>query len=193
IEAAVESLVWAEGPFWALHLLGVGGVGKTMLVRYVASGRFASDRQRPVLPVARVDFDHLDPRYPEQRPAELLLALGGDLAGFAVARSADRSLRRLNDAVAVLHESLATGPTAAPQPQLLTQAIDAFVKFLNELQRPPLLVLDTCEELAKLHVPGVTAPTVERTFEILERIHAKLPSVRVLVAGRRWLDRKSVV
>jgi hypothetical protein len=93
-EAALEELVWGPSTeTWALHLLGNGGVGKTTLVRYLSSGRFAAERGKSPLPVARVDFDHLDPRYPEQRPAELLMALVGDLSGFTLSRSAYAAMR----------------------------------------------------------------------------------------------------
>src|SRR5262249_54023363 len=100
LERALADLVWGpvESERWALHLLGVGGVGKTMLVRYLASGRLATDLGRPRFPVARIDFDHLDPRYPEQRPAELLTALISDLSGFTLSRSAAASMRRVDDA-----------------------------------------------------------------------------------------------
>ena len=55
---------------WALHLRGVGGVGKTMLIRYLASGRYAADRDLPAIAIARVDFDHMSPDYPVRRPVQ---------------------------------------------------------------------------------------------------------------------------
>ncbi len=94
-ESAVETLLSPGAPRWALHLLGAGGAGKTMLVRYLAGGRFAAERGLPEIPVARVDFDHLDPRYPEARPGEVLLALAGDLLGFGVTREVEEPLPAL--------------------------------------------------------------------------------------------------
>ena len=70
---------------WALHLRGVGGVGKTMLIRYLASGRYAADRKMAPIPVARADFDRINPDYPVRRPVQLLLELADELAMHAAA------------------------------------------------------------------------------------------------------------
>ena len=48
-------------------------------------------------------------------------------------------------------------------------------------------MLDTCEELAKLHPPGGRAPALDQTFALLERFHDLAPRTRVVLAGRRWL------
>jgi len=187
-ETALDELVWGPPETWALHLLGKGGVGKTTLVRYLSSGRFAAERRRPPLPVARIDFDHLDPRYPEQRPAELLMALVGDLSGFTLSRSAYAAMRQVDDASQAVHELLGATSEQSDAESMLAVAIAAFARYLQELRGPVVLVLDTCEELAKLHAPGAVAPAVERTFHILESIHRAVPTVRVLFAGRRWLS-----
>ncbi|MEV8637439.1 hypothetical protein AB0395_37945 [Streptosporangium sp. NPDC051023] len=173
---------------WALHLLGSGGAGKTMVVRYLASGRYARDRGLPQIPVARVDFDHLDPRYPEDRPGEILLALAEELLGFGTGRDAESAHRRFVDAVTGLHEELTRGRRlsgrAAP---LLDQVLETFARFVRMLPSPVVLVLDTCEELAKLYPPRAPAPAIDMTFDLLERLRERAPSIRVLLAGRRWL------
>src|SRR5262249_24075577 len=46
------------GDGWALHYVGVGGVGKTMLLRHLA--KIAADRG---IATARVDFDYLSADY----------------------------------------------------------------------------------------------------------------------------------
>jgi AAA ATPase domain len=189
LEPVLERLL--DGDLPVLHLLGQGGVGKTMVVRSLASGEFAQRRERAAPTVARIDFDYLDPRYPETRPAELLLALAGELTGSISTREQLKEWRRFNDATTTLHENLAaasgTRPTSSAEQDLLHHAIDAFTDLLSELDGTVLLILDTCEELAKLHAPGAPAPALERTFEILERITARTSSVRVLLAGRRPL------
>ena len=105
LEDVLEQLL--DGRLPVLHLLGQGGVGKTMVVRSLASGEFARRQGRAEFPVARIDFDYLDPRYPETRPVELLLALAAELAGYSSSRTQLHSLRRFEDAAAALHESLA--------------------------------------------------------------------------------------
>src|SRR5215475_2193871 len=187
-ERAFDELLDPGAGQWALHLLGAGGVGKTMLVRYLASGTYTANRGTPRFPVGRVDFDHLDPRYPQQRPAELLLALADELAGFAGTRGAYSSYRRFQDAAVALHEEMARATAdASRQESLLDSAVAAFARFLADLPAPVVLVLDTCEELAKLYTLGSSAPAIDRTFELLERLHERRPDLRVVLAGRRWL------
>ncbi|MEZ0074820.1 hypothetical protein [Planotetraspora sp. GP83] len=173
---------------WATHLLGEGGMGKTMLVRYLTSGRFARDRREKPFPVARVDFDYLDPRYPEDRPGEILLALAGELLGFVESRDAEARYLRFREAVDHLHEELSRRERlVAREDPLLEGAVATFARFLGELPGPVVLILDTCEELAKLYPPRAPAPAIEITFRILELIRARMPAVRVVLAGRRWL------
>ncbi|WP_214316980.1 hypothetical protein [Nonomuraea sediminis] len=187
-EEALTELITGEAEPWALHLLGGGGTGKTMLVRYLASGRFAEDRGIAPFPVARADFDHLDPRYPEQRPGELLHALAGELLGYGADRHASQSFRAFEDSSVALTEELArTGPSPSRVEQLLRAMVSAFAGFVGALPSPAVLVLDTCEELAKLYPPGSTAPGIEHTFRLLELMHAELPQLKVVLAGRRWL------
>ena len=54
-----------------------------------------------------------------------------------------------------------------------------------------LLILDTCEELAKADVGDPGAPVVTATLDIFDRLHEKAPATRVLLAGRRPLPRRS--
>jgi hypothetical protein len=60
---------------WALHYVGMPGVGKTMLIRYITA-EVAPARQ---LAVARLDFDRLDPAYPLKLPGQLLLVFAQEL------------------------------------------------------------------------------------------------------------------
>ncbi|WP_214107918.1 helix-turn-helix domain-containing protein [Acrocarpospora catenulata] len=177
---------------WAVHLLGEGGMGKTMLVRYLMSGRFARDRGLEPFPVARIDFDHLDPRYPEDRPGEILVALAAELLGFVESRDAEARYNRFREAVDRLHEELSRREReGSVVDRLLEEAVAGFTRFAAELSRPAVLVLDTCEELAKLYPPRSPAPAIEVTFRVLELIHARMPEIRVVLAGRRWLTPSS--
>jgi hypothetical protein len=186
LEGVLADLV--QGRVGAVHLLGHGGVGKTMVIRHLASGSFAGTHGLQPFPVARVDFDHLDPRYPQTRPAELLLALAAELTGYTSTRGSFQSWRRFDDAAAALHEALAgSGAHTGDTDRQLDAAVDAFAAYLDGLGGPVVLVLDTCEELAKLHAPGAPSPALDRTFDVIERVRARTDVARFLLAGRRWL------
>ncbi|WP_152546907.1 ATP-binding protein [Amycolatopsis orientalis] len=188
IEDVLEELIHGRDGKWAAHLLGNAGVGKTMAIRYLASGKLAGDRGLGRFPVARVDFDHLDPRYPERRPGELLLAMTDELLGFATTRDAEHRYRAVRDAADALHEELSRSfPDPVRAERLRLEAIERFADFVRRLPAPVVLVLDTCEELAKLYAPGAQAPAIDQTFDLVERLHDQVPSVRVLFAGRRKL------
>ncbi|RKT69345.1 hypothetical protein DFJ66_2563 [Saccharothrix variisporea] len=187
VEDMLGDLLFGTSGTWAAHLLGSGGVGKTMAVRDLVSGQYATRHGLRQFPVARVDFDHVDPRYPHRRPGELLLALAAELMGFTTTRAAFSHRRHLEDAVAALHEKLASGGDHYVDTQAMKPMLEGFARYLYELDAPVLLVLDTCEELAKLYGPGGRALAVDHTFTLLEGLHDLLPDVRVLLAGRRWL------
>ena len=198
VEEALDEVIGSASGSWALHLLGDGGVGKTMLVRYLASGRYAEERGRAAVPVARADFDHIDPRYPEERPAELLLVLAHELVSFGTTRDAYKFLRQFQDAANVLHEECARPePDPGKVQNLLGEAVRRFARIVAEAggpaRSPVVLVLDTCEELAKLYPPGASAPAIDRTFDMLETLKETLDkdarAMCVVLAGRRWLTR----
>jgi hypothetical protein len=176
---------------WALHLRGVGGVGKTMLIRYLASGEYARGRGVDPFPVARADFDHISPDYPVRRPVQLLLELADELALHAAGNEkADRALAAFRARAARAHEAVSglreAGGSPLRNPEV-ARAVDEFGAVLSELD-DVLLILDTCEELAKADMGNPAAPAVRATFEIMERLHARAPRARFLLAGRRSLE-----
>jgi len=190
LSGAVARLLEYETPRWALHMRGAGGVGKTMLIRCLASGRYAADRDMADIPVARADFDYINPDYPVRKPVQLLIELADELALHTAADDeADRALRRFRDSATSVHESLSgrREERASPlrNPAVLS-AIDDFAAAVSSFPRV-LLILDTCEELAKADAGNPAAPAVRATFAIVERLHERAPAVRVLLAGRRPL------
>jgi len=193
LSGAVTRLLQPGDANWALHLRGAGGSGKTMLIRYLASGRYAAERGMAAIPIARADFDHMSPDYPVRRPVQLLLELADELAlHTAAVGRADRALRRFRASAAGLHESLSSVREERPSPMQIPQvlgAIDDFAAMLAELPEV-LLILDTCEELAKADSGDPAAPAVATTLAIMERISVGASSVRVLFAGRRPLPRR---
>ena len=190
LSGAIASLLEHETPNWALHLRGAGGVGKTMLIRCLASGRYATDRAMAAIPVARADFDYLSPDYPVRRPVQLLIELADELALHTAGNAqADRALFRFRSTAASVHEWLSgrREEHALPlQNPVVLSAIDDFAAAVSSLPRV-LLILDTCEELAKADAGNPAAPAVRATFSIVERLHERAPAVRVLFAGRRSL------
>jgi hypothetical protein len=191
VEEAIEALLDGD-EHWALHLIGSGGSGKTMVVRYLISGRFAADRSRSPLAVARIDFDHVDPSYPEHRPAELLLAFADELLGYGKTRDFAALYKRFKDSAVRLHEEITrldepTGNRALETGALLRQTVHQFGLLLDEVHEQVVLVLDTCEELAKLYPPGAPASGIDYMFQLLELLHDIRPLTRVLLSGRRRL------
>jgi hypothetical protein len=190
---SITRLLQPQAPPWALHLRGVGGVGKTMLIRYLASGRYAREHGRPAIPIARADFDHISPDYPVRRPVQLLLELADELALHTAGNhQADQALTAFRARAARAHEA-ASGLREAGVPPLgnpeVARAVDDFGTVLKSLGGV-LLILDTCEELAKADMGNPAAPAVRATLDILERLHQKAPSARVLFAGRRPLPER---
>lgn len=188
-------------PEWAVHFIGLGGVGKTMLMRYLTSCATlggaepgpSTDGAEPGLKIgasARIDFDYIDPRFPLERPAQLLARLAEDLAGGIDNAEREAAYLAFVEAMAGFE---AIGSDASREPLVMLGSdrfrvvTKAFAGFLETLPSPVLLILDTCEELAKLHPPGEDVPSVEAMFAILEQVHEAVPGVRVVLAGRRWL------
>ena len=201
--AAFKLLMAGPDAQWALHYLGMGGVGKTMLLRHI--GYLAPRAYRS--PVARVDFDHLRPDYPVQRPGQLLLALAEDLRGHFSAPEHQSAYQALHDRLLFLHEIISGEPPPfEPLANLHRPEFDETLILFDALlaallasaeataasgDSPPriLIVLDTCEELIKAHVDAGDSPQphLAATFEIIERLHQRTPSLRVILAGRRLL------
>lgn len=201
----VEKLLLPSTEYWAVHFVGPGGVGKSMLVRYITS-RLALQRK---IAVARIDFDHLSPEYPLRKPGQLLSALADELQSFSESTRHDKLAEEFQQRVLQLHEVIsgpagaATGsadpgtftaelkpeadPLASTRRAEFQDALDTFCDLLRPLPEPVLLILDTCEELAKLTPSGAMLPSLMATFEMLEYVHKKVTSVRVIFAGRRLL------
>ena len=127
---------------------------------------------------------------PSPPAVQLLLELAEELSlHAAVSDRAEyalgtfrRSATRAHEAVSGLREA-----DGAPlENPLVAQAVDNFGDVLAQLGNV-LLILDTCEELAKADMGNPGAPAVRETFKILERLHARASNLHVLFAGRRPL------
>lgn len=182
----------ASDEVWALHYLGMGGVGKTMLLRHLMA-RVAPECNAIA---ARIDFDHISPEFPTRRPGLLLAELAEDLRLQATAFQMERSFDKFRDTVVAYHERI-DRETARPLDLLdyiradryrFHVVLDGFATLLRQLRpKQVVLMLDTTEELAKVHSLGAHRPNIDATFAILEALWARYRSLRVVFAGRRPL------
>lgn len=191
LDRSLEKLVTSKTA-WALHYIGVGGVGKTMFLRHLQS-KLAT---RWNLATARVDFDYLNPNYPLWSPGLLLLSFAEELK-LEAPDSAIDYFTKLTLNVNQMHERLEVAQRASRvdiklgfDAEGFDFCLTLFVEALLAIERAgrrPLLILDTCEELARLRFEsGAPRPLME-TFKILEAIHLLSPSTRVVFSGRRPL------
>jgi hypothetical protein len=181
---AFDDLMNGSDDSWALHYVGGGGAGKTMLVRHITAV-LARERK---LPAARIDFDFLNPEYPTRAPALLLAAFAEELRRYE--RPGTSGFDYFYSAAATVQESVTARGAGVDEAVVLAAvapALRAFVDALRQLGTAPLLILDTCEELAKLQPDGEIPANVRMTLAILERIHQELPKLRVIFSGRRPL------
>lgn len=172
---------------WGVHFIGPSGVGKTMLMRFITSPHEAN----PIRRSSRIDFDYIDPRIPLERPARLLQEFGEGFATKLETAAQETLFKSFLEALRTAESAReAAGPHGYDLPTAARefhQAVEAFALFLKSLPQPVALVIDTCEELAKLHPPGGQMWSVNATFEIVEQIHEAMPELKLVVAGRRWL------
>ena len=189
-EAQIEAFrALMKGPAdqWALHYLGIGGTGKTMLMRHIgsrASKEFGA-------PVSRIDFDYLNPGYPRRRPGQMLLELAQELRVHFNQRQ-EREFSSLQRRLLYMHEVLSDapaleGPLDSLESQDFQGSVEQFASVLEAFDSPVILILDTCEELSKPRLSGKQLSSLDATFRILEWVHEMAPQVRVIFAGRRLL------
>jgi hypothetical protein len=188
---------------WALHFLGGGGVGKTMLVRHI---QLELAKQWGAA-TARIDFDYLPPDYPRLDPGLLLLAFAEELRSDTAARRAAPVFDRAAQAFSAVHAGLVRGQRragrATDEPDFRS-ALGIYIEALRALNRPVLLLLDTCEELSHISIDGKIPENVSETFRILRALREgpqaldlpddapsapqlALPDLRIIFAGRRPL------
>lgn len=168
---------------WALHYLGAGGFGKTMLLRHLSGVLAPAER----FAVARIDFDRLSPDFPLKRPGQLLLDLLEELEVYA---TPDTREMYENAHKVLRYQKPSPQSGLAGAHSTLERAIGFFCAYLEALGPRIVLMLDTCEEIAKFEPVGAALPELEAAFWLLERIHEEVPAVRVVFVGRRPLARR---
>ena len=155
-----------------------------MLIRYLASDRFSAECDVRPFTVARVDFDHISQDYPVDRPVQLLTELADDI--WTDAAASDRPLRAFTTSARAVNAA-AKAALLPPDHPLVLDTVARFAEYLSTLPAPQVLVLDTCEELAKLYPERAEAPAITRTFGLLELVRERCETVRAVFAGRRYL------
>lgn len=193
---AFDALLSSPPSEWALHYIGLGGVGKTMLVRHLTLLLTEDERFKGRAACARVDFDHLSPEYPARAPGLLLEHLAAELVLYGQREETTTAFARFHDYVTTLHEGLPP-PVAGVPPALPTtsgqfvEVLGVFIEALRTLPQPVVFILDTCEELARVSAAGEAPLNVRATFAILEQLQAQAQrasvQVRVIFCGRRPL------
>lgn len=188
-----DELLQGPDDRWALHYIGAGGVGKTMLMRYLSVHRI------PELggSSARIDFDYINPDYPSRAPGILLVQLAEELRLQAPRGAAEDLFSSFFSQITTLHEQL-TAKDLDEDPissSAFEIALGHLVEAMQRLPQPVVLLVDTCEELSKIQLDGTIPRNVADTFRILEKLHDRYvksraePEENVLVVfcGRRLL------
>jgi hypothetical protein len=187
-EKAFRELITAEN-YWALHYVGLGGTGKTMLMRWFSQLEYDLN-----LATTRVDFDNLNPVYPSREPGLLLQTFAeefrfqGEVEAEESFKTFDYEVKRVHDEIEAASRSGIPAEVSV-RSQKFRPVVESFVWALQEAagERTPVLIVDTCEELAKVRSDRAPAENVKATFELIELIHDLNPRVRVVFSGRRPL------
>jgi|GEM_PF-6325140 len=199
----VNTLITESDQLWATHFIGAGGVGKTMLVRYITSQR--SKKEHWNVHTARIDFDYINPNYPRMDPGLMLWSFAQELRAYDPGTKATGLFNEADQLFQKVHEELLSGTTGeefiGTRNPLFRRALHFYIDAIKCLEKPVLLVIDTCEELAKAGPWTTAQENVNETFRILQALHdgpdiltnpdAKpgdgVSNLRVLFAGRRPL------
>ena len=188
---AYRALLTGPDDAWAMHYLGGGGVGKTMLMRALTSGtaeHMPPGFEVPQTVTARIDFDHINPDYPARRPGLLFAHLAEELRLKDDSLRASEGFGLLFSKIALLHERSGSETTPASDIEEMLEVFRwACEGVASSRDSRVVLLLDTCEELERLGPDGTLPDSVERTFDLLQRLHAKMPALRVVLCGRRPL------
>jgi hypothetical protein len=181
---------------WALHYVGMGGIGKSMLVRQIRC-KLAKEHG---MTAAHVDFDHLNPNYPRRAPGLLLAAFAEDLrlnedpSVVSLFQTFDDAIKTVHGALEGVYRTEGRIVDAADALNRIEGARKLFVSALKQIatRSKPLLILDTCEELARIRSDGTLPDNVQVTFDLLEAIRKEVEELRVVFSGRRPLSKKGL-
>ena len=172
---------------WILQLLAPGGMGKTMLVRWLVARHCVPER----ILCARFDFDDV-PFGAAVRPWEVLLRLLEQLN----VQVPEAGLSYLVSETAGLVERVARSRVPADKSEAAMDEKELAAIAENVVQRaeslftelslgPVVFLLDTTEDALFRNKGDLRA-----VVGTLARLHAACPAVRVILSGRRRLGRE---
>lgn len=202
--AAFDRLMDGPDERWALHFIGVGGMGKTMTIRDIMVRSTQPPRR---LAVARVDFDLVNPDFPRLAPGLLLSHFATELVNYDQSGRTSELVAKAERILRDLHQRLRLDGQGIDRQAMDSRELRAAFRLLLDafraLDRRILLVIDTCEELTRVRPDGTRPEGLEEMFRLLRALHdgpmafdddggnaggaEGLPSLRVIFSGRRPL------
>lgn len=178
---AFREVLDGDGP-WIFHLHATGGMGKTMFLRWLLA--------RELVPAgvacARVDFDELRLDAVRSHPWLALAPLLQQLDEQSPGQNLAGTTSLVEPYVHLLRPVDAAGKEAPPPDEALgDELVMQAGRALQGLGLERIvLVLDTLE------VVTVFPDTFARIFDCLRRLHARVPALRVVLAGRYDIRRR---
>lgn len=171
---------------WLLQLLGGGGVGKTVFLRWLIARHCVLEQDGACLPVARIDLDFVDHRTLGEFPLLVFLPLLQQLIRQVPNDSLHTLLLTLSEFDALLRR-----PGAGEEEGYragLKERAGMNRSLLNDLPRrlasalgaqPVLVVLDTLEDMLLHHASGL-----EPVLQLLAALRAQCPGLKLILSGR---------
>ncbi|HXM57400.1 MAG TPA: hypothetical protein VOB72_18525 [Candidatus Dormibacteraeota bacterium] len=180
-----------------LHLSAPGGMGKTMLLRWLIADLCVREPRR--VPCARIDLDLVDPTSVCAEPWLVLLELAHQLdqqlpgAPFRELLRERGQLRALLARVPTSTADAAAGLISNPKERARIErdVRDRFLSICDDaalsLGGPILLVFDTLEELVVRVDPSAE---LDRFVDLLAEVHDGCEALRLVLSGRYDLRRR---
>jgi cellulose synthase operon protein C len=189
--AAIEELL--RGDERALQLWARGGMGKTILLRWLIARKCVPEPER--IACARVDFDMIDAVAAVHAPGLVLLELAAQLnqqldeAPFLELLREHGHLReRLRLRPAPASSATPTGSVTPTEADDIRTRVELILAELPPSKRV-LLVLDTLE-VALLVGAGGRSDALVPLLEAVAQLHDQAPAARVILSGRYDLSER---
>lgn len=178
LQERADELLNGKRRVW--QLVGQGGVGKTMQLRWLAARRWVP-RPSPTA-CARIDYDALDPVMCARYPFLTLLLVAEQLAPQLTRNPFSTLLRTYSAFLALTrYGSRGRDDIDHAEAQLAGETVPAlFIEACAAVGKGPVVViLDTLEELS-LRYPTETAALIDRLADVA----AATPALRLVFTGR---------
>jgi hypothetical protein len=185
--APAAARLLSKSPAWILEIDALGGMGKTVFLRWLVARRLVPQR----IPCARIDFDHNPPVECTREPWLILWLAARQLNRQIPGTPFNELIDELEEYVYrqmpsmgagdPAHPSGGTTSTELPRDRLEREFPDRFVTLLNRrpVKTPVVLVFDTLEE-------AILRPNADvmRLVDWLAGLREKCSDLRVVLSGR---------